>query len=328
MHSMCFLNGSGNTEGCDLFLMIEDEFRALAIDDKAEYDACHILSGSRLSDLCFNSRIAWDPGFGYRHALIGGAFCQVSDGGVFTIPHLAMPLGSYDADGLASIMDRVLPMFESRDWPLTVMYVDEKRLPLFRALEDRGFSVTAGCNPDFSDYLYDGESMRTLTGKALHAKRNHMNRFLRDCPDYQYAAITAQDGPECLATVREWCGEKEIDPDDLLRSDYVPIRRIFDHFDRLDIRGGVIRIGGQVCAFALGSMLADGTAVIHFEKADYQYNGLYAVINNTVLCREFPDAVLVNREEDMGIEGLRKAKQSYLPVSLADKYNVIVRRAG
>ena len=155
-----------------------------------------------------------------------------------------------------------------------------------------------------------------------------MNRFLRDCPDYSYNSISASDGPGCLLIVSEWCEEKGIDPEDLRLSDYLPIKRIFEYFDRLDVHGGVIRIGDRVVAFSLASRLSDGTAVIHFEKADYHYNGLYAVINNTVLCREFPDAQLVNREEDMGMEGLRKAKQSYMPVSLADKYNAVVRRDG
>jgi hypothetical protein len=209
-----------------------------------------------------------------------------------------------------------------------VMYIDEVKLPLVQGLESRGFAVQTNCNPDFSDYLYDGASLRSLAGKALHAKRNHMNRFLRDYPEYSYKRVEATDGPACLSIVREWCDEKGIDPLDLRQSDYVPIQRIFEFFDRLDVRGGVIRMGDKVRAFALGSTLADRSAVIHFEKADNQFNGLYAVINNTVLCSEYPDAVRINREEDMGIEGLRKAKQSYLPISMADKYNAIVRRAG
>ncbi|HEY5466114.1 MAG TPA: phosphatidylglycerol lysyltransferase domain-containing protein [Clostridia bacterium] len=315
-------------EGCDLSFMLEEEFRAFTIDDQTLYNAYHTLSGSRLSDMCFNSRIAWEPGFHYRHAVVEGAFCLISDGGVFTIPHMVMPLGTYGPDGLAAILDKVLPIFEARGWPMTMMYIDESKLPVVQSLESRGFTVRTSCNPDFSDYLYDGESLRSLTGKALHAKRNHMNRFLRDYPDYDYKRIEASDGPACLSIVREWCEEKEIDRFDLRLSDYVPIQRIFEHFDRLDVRGGVIRMGDSVHAFALGSMLPDGGAVIHFEKADYRFNGLYAVINNTVLCMEFPDAVQVNREEDMGMEGLRKAKQSYMPIAMADKYNATVCRAG
>jgi hypothetical protein len=327
---MCSLNDSGNMEGCDLsfMLMPEENFRALAIDDRTLYNTYLALSGSQLSDMCFNSRIAWEPGFRYRHAVVEGALCLVSDGGVFTVPHLVMPMGNYGQDGLAAILDRIMPMFDTLEWPMTLMYVDEDKLPLVRGLETRGFAVQTSFNPDFSDYLYDGASLRSLTGKALHAKRNHMNRFLRDYPDFCYKRVEASDGPACLSIVREWCEEKGIDPYDLRLSDYVPIQRIFEYFDRLDIHGGLIRIGANVRAFALGSMLTGGNAVIHFEKADYQFNGLYAVINNMVLCREFPDASQVNREEDMGIEGLRKAKQSYLPTALADKYNAVVRRAG
>ena len=112
MHSMCSLKDSGNTEGCDLSSMIEDEFRDLSIDDKELYDQYHKLSGSLLSDMCFNSRLAWDPGFHYCHAVVEGTLCLVSDGGIFTKPHLVMPMGAYDADGLAVIMGRILPVFE------------------------------------------------------------------------------------------------------------------------------------------------------------------------------------------------------------------------
>ena len=325
---MFFLNDSGNMEGCDFFHMTEDAFHELSIEDKAAYEACHAISGNRLSDLCFVSRLAWNPGFGYRVAMVADAFCMVSDGGVFCRPHLAMPLGVVDAGHLGRVMDEIVPLFEDKGWPMAVMYVEESHLPLFEALRAQGYDTEASFSQDYSDYIYNGDSMRTLSGKALHAKRNHLTRFARDYPDHRYDPVCAADGPECLGLVHNWCREKEFDLNDLNVCDYVPIRVVFEHFDRLDVRGGVIRIGGAIRAFALGCTLEDGTAVIHFEKADPAYQGLYAAINNQVLCREFPDALLVNREEDMGIEGLRKAKQSYQPVSFADKYTVMVRRTG
>lgn len=325
---MFFLNVSASTEGCDFFHMTEDAFHALSIADKKIYDMCHAQSDSRISDLCFNSRLAWNPGFGYQVAMIDGLFCMVSDGGVFTVPHLAMPQGDLENERFARVISEVLLLFERRGWELCVMYVEESQLPLFESLRGQGYMITASCDKDFSDYLYDGESMRTLTGKALHAKRNHRNRFVREYPDYQYARIRAEDGPECLELVRGWCIEKEFDPCDLTASDYVPIREVFQHFDQLDVHGGLIRIKGAVRAFALASELADGSAVIHFEKADPAYAGLYAAINHEVVCNEFPHAPTINREEDMGIEGLRKAKQSYQPVSYVDKYAVTIHRAG
>ncbi len=325
---MYFLSVSANTEGCDFFHMTEDAFHALSIADKKIYDTYHAQSGSRISDLCFISRLAWNPGFGYQVAVIADTFCMISDGGVFTVPHLAMPQGKLNAERLGHVIERVLPYFESRGWELSVMYVDEVQLPLFESLRTYGYETLVRCDKDFSDYLYAGESMRTLSGKALHAKRNHRNRFIREYPDYHYATIRAEDGPECLDLVRGWCIEKDLDPCDLTASDYVPIRVVFEHFDRLHVHGGLIRVNGAICAFALASELADGTAVIHFEKADPGYTGLYAVINHAVVCNEFPHAPMVNREEDMGIEGLRKAKQSYQPVAFADKYAVTVRRSG
>ena len=322
------MNDSGSTEGCDFSHMTEDAFHDLSIEDKALYEVCHAKSGSRLSDLCFVSRLAWNPGFGYQVAMVADAFCMVSDGGVFCRPHLAMPLGVVDAGHLTRVLDVIYPIFEDKGWPMSVMYVEEFQLPLFETLRTQGYETEACFNRDFSDYLYDGNAMRTLSGKALHAKRNHLNRFAREYPNHRYDPVCAADGPECLELVYNWCMEKGLDLNDLNVCDYIPIRVAFEHFDRLDIRGGVIRIDGAVRAFSLACTLEDGTAVIHFEKADSAIQGLYAAINNQILCREFPDAPLVNREEDMGNEGLRKAKQSYKPVSFADKYTVTVRRTG
>jgi hypothetical protein len=99
------------------------------------------------------------------------------------------------------------------------------------------------------------------------------------------------------------------------------IKRLFDDFDALDIYGGVIRIGGEVAAFSLGSLGNHNRAFIHFEKANPIYDGAYPAINQMVLINEFPDAETVDREEDLGIPGLRKSKQSYYPVELLKKFS-------
>ena len=104
------------------------------------------------------------------------------------------------------------------------------------------------------------------------------------------------------------------------------MRQLFREMHRLDVRGGCIRIDGKLAAFALGSELNGDTAVIHFEKADAAYDGLYAAINQMVLQNAFPDVRWVNREEDMGILGLRKAKESYGPVRQVHKYEALLTR--
>ena len=118
--------------------------------------------------------------------------------------------------------------------------------------------------------------------------------------------------------IRFWACEKGVDVNDEENSDYPVIENMLRHWDKLNARGGVIKLSGKVAAFALGSFEHD-TAFIHFEKADASVDRLYAAINREVLLHEFPEAVYVNREEDLGIEGLRHAKQSYYPVEMVRK---------
>jgi hypothetical protein len=301
-------------EGCGLF----------SIQDGPHYERCHAASRSALSDHCLNSRIAWNAGFYYQKAIIGACFCLVSDGGVFTTPHVTWPLGQIDASRLEAILDTLWPIFFERGWPLRLLYIDETALPLLHQLT--GYRAQISYNPDFSDYLYDADKLRRLSGKAMHGKRNHFNQFQRHFPQYVYAPIGQEDQAEALALVKAWCDEKQVDCHNLCQSDYRAVRQLFIDMPGLSVRGGTIRIDNQLVAFSLGSLIHGDTAVIHFEKAA-DIPGLYAAINKLVLEYAFPEAVWVNREEDMGLAGLRQAKQSYGPVRMLHKYEAVLTRS-
>jgi len=298
--------------------MSELLFHRLSASDRDVYEYYYKKSDSRLTDMTFNCRIAWDEVFKSEMAVYEDCCILISDGGCFTDPHLLMPMGELDAEKLDRIFLAVRDEFSRRGWKLKVMCIGEENLPLFKHLPH--FFAEPYYNEDSSDYLYDGESMRTLTGNVLHKKRNHVNKFMRLYPDFVYATLTRNDKEECLALVSEWCKSKNINCDNCAESDYQMIRRLFEDFALLDIHGGLIRTGGIVRAFSLGSLGNGNTAYIHFEKADQEIHGIYSAINQLVLQNEFPEVTFVDREEDLGIPGLRKAKQSYDPVLLVKKY--------
>lgn len=293
-------------------------FHRLSASDRKEYEFYYRKSNTRLTDMTFNCRIAWDEVFKSEMTIFEDCCLLISDGGCFTDPHLLMPMGELDAARLDRIFTAVREVFDKRGWKLKVMCIDEDRLPLFDQLLH--FSAEPYYNEDSSDYLYDGDAMRTLIGNSLHKKRNHVNKFMRLYPDYQYSSLTHADRDECLALVMDWCKSKDIDPDNCAESDYHMIRRLFEDFDMLEIHGGLIRTGGIIRAFSIGSLGNANTAYIHFEKADQEIHGIYSVINQMVLQNEFPTVEAVDREEDLGLPGLRKAKQSYEPISLLKKY--------
>ena len=142
-------------------------------------------------------------------------------------------------------------------------------------------------------------------------------------PDYEYESLTSGIFDECLKLVRIWASDKGVDIADTSDSDYYMIKRIFDNWDKLDARGGAVRIDGQIVAFSIGSIGREEVGFIHFEKADIRYEGLYAAINRLVLENEFPNIRYVNREEDLGSPGLRQSKESYLPICKVKKWRFV-----
>ena len=171
-----------------------------------------------------------------------------------------------------------------------------------------------------SDYVYTMESLRDLAGKKLHAKRNHIHQFMAQYGErYEYVKITGDMMGECVDVYNEWLSEKS--PDETDNMELCAIKTLLMHMDVLGIRGGGIRIDGKLAAFTLGQKMDDNMAVVHIEKADNEIMGLYTVINNQFVQHELTDVKFINREEDMGMEGLRKAKLSYYPAYMIDKFD-------
>lgn len=302
--------------------MFDDHYPLFSLADRTRYLAHRHQSLTELADASFDARWSWHEGFDYRVVEQADCLFFISNGGVFTTPHMSMPLGPLNQDRLQTIVDSVAPEFNRLGWPVRILYIDELYVPLFENLQ--GCQVRIAYDRTFSDYLYDAQSLRQLSGKDLHAKRNHVNRFLRTYPDYQFTPLTQADASEALQLVLDWCEEKGIDSNDITKSDYRPVKMLLDHYDELHLKGGAIRIDGKLVAFSIASEPYNRTGVIHVEKAKAEYPGLYAAINKFTLDEILPDIDWVNREEDLGIPGLRKAKLSYGPSRLIHKYEVVL----
>ena len=151
-------------------------------------------------------------------------------------------------------------------------------------------------------------------------KRNHIHQFMAQYGErYEYVKITGDMMGECVDVHNEWLSEKS--PDETDNMELCAIKTLLMHMDVLGIRGGGIRIDGKLAAFTLGQKMDDNMAVVHIEKADNEIMGLYTVINNQFVQHELTDVKFINREEDMGMEGLRKAKLSYYPAYMIDKFD-------
>jgi hypothetical protein len=174
---------------------------------------------------------------------------------------------------------------------------------------------------DQFDYVYRSDDLIRLAGRKYHAKRNHINKFRRLHP-FTYVHFANEHLKPCLELVDSWCEWRRCEEDLNLVGEWDAVREALTHFKALEIVGGLILIEDQVKAFALGELLNDEIATVHIEKADPEIQGLYAVINQQFCENCWPDVPFVNREQDLGEPGLRKAKLSYYPDHFEEKFQI------
>ncbi|QNK41436.1 DUF2156 domain-containing protein [Caproicibacter fermentans] len=173
-----------------------------------------------------------------------------------------------------------------------------------------------------SDYIYRSEDLIALSGRKFHGKRNHISQFERKY-DWSYEDLTRENLEDCRLVAKQWCKDHGGCKDkDGFASEPCAIDRALNHFDELHLAGGMIRVEGKPVAFTVGEEINPKAYLLHFEKALDGYDGLYAVINHEYAAKHLEGYELINREEDMGIEGLRKAKLSYHPALLLERYRV------
>lgn len=175
---------------------------------------------------------------------------------------------------------------------------------------------------DNSDYIYLTKDLINLSGNKYHRKKNHLNQFLKNHA-FEYRPLDAELVKRVLGMQESWCQIREcVLKPDLLAEDFA-VHEALIHFEALGYQGGAILVNSVVEAFAMGEMLNQDTAVIHIEKANPDIPGLYAAINQLFSLNAWSRATYINREQDMGVEGLRKAKESYYPHHMVNKYTLI-----
>ena len=172
------------------------------------------------------------------------------------------------------------------------------------------------------DYLYAGRDLIDLKGNRYHKKRNLLNQFIRKYP-FSYVAFEPHLIEQARGMQQDWCTWRDCESSDILAAENQAIAKIlkdWQHFS--DALGGAIFVDGAMAAYTVAEALTDETVVIHFEKGDTRFKGIYQAINQLFLARSAAHFSLVNREQDLNDDGLRRAKLSYLPVDFLRKYRV------
>ena len=299
------------------------EFHPPELADKPWIDRYLAQANYQGSEYNFTNLLCWNRAYGQEIAQMDG-FLVIRVRGRFGNSYL-YPAGRGE---IASVLQALGEDAKEQGEPLRFLGLTAPQIEELEALFPGRFRFEADRNG--SDYLYEIDRLADLGGKKLHAKRNHINRFVENNPDWRYEAITPQSILECLKMDEDWFRqslqrEGPSNARDLGNETYA-IRTAMEHYQLLGLEGGLIRVRGQVVAFTIGDRLNADTFDVHFEKAYAGIQGAYAIIN-----REFarhvrdrcPGICYMNREDDMGLEGLRKAKESYYPDKMVEKHTAV-----
>ena len=218
-------------------------------------------------------------------------------------------------------LEKILRILENdareRGESLRFCLCDEKQkntLDCFRRLEWKSFDGD-------SDYIFNRESLSRLSGKHLHGQRNHVNHFMKSYTTVEYFPLTEKNLPDALNVAQTWLSER--DEDDAVAKEWFSIQKAAEHWDELNMFGGIIYADGEAAAFEMLSELSGRCADCHFRKATAKFatDGAYAVINNRcAAAQETVGYEYINEEEDMGMSGLKRAKESYHPAFKLKKF--------
>ena len=179
---------------------------------------------------------------------------------------------------------------------------------------------------DTFDYIYLSEDLINLTGKKYQPKRNHISYFMKN-NKWSYEKLTVENIPECYEMSKLWLEGALEEYREELEGELKIIKRVFDNYDKLDYIGGLLRVDGKVVAYTMGERASKDMFCVHIEKAFADIRGAYPTINQQFVKNELSGYKYINREDDTGAENLRKAKLSYYPVILAEKYEAKLKDA-
>lgn len=177
-------------------------------------------------------------------------------------------------------------------------------------------------NRDYFDYIYRRQDLAELKGKNYQPKRNHVNKFKKEY-QFDYQSLASEFIPECLQFEAEWCKAHGYLENDNIIKERQALTFALDHYDELGLSGAVIHAEGKIVAFTFGAPINHNTFGVHFEKADVGIDGAYSFINQEFAAHLPEQYIWLNREEDMGIPGLRQAKLSYHPTALLEKCKAV-----
>ena len=280
------------------------DFKPIGLEDRGVFNEDLDREPSEVCELNFANIFMWKDSEHPRWTILNGALCVLVEPD-FEPPYFLPPVGGERVPETIAACLTHAPRLSR---------VPEEFVARFGV----GFKVEE--DPANFDYVYSREELAELKGKKYDGKRNRIRKF-ESTFAHEYHALTRADVPSCFRLLEDWFEEKR-NGDPYMKAEKIAIVQALASFERLGLKGGVVKVGGRVEAFTMGGRLTPDTAVIPIEIANPGLVGLAQWINREFVRREWSAFRFLNREQDMGVEGLRKAKLSYQPARLVKKFNL------
>lgn len=287
-----------------------DDFKKISLNDKTVFDQYYArYPPSHSSDL-FTTIISWEEYIEYRFALLKQCLVLVSE--TKNELQFRIPIGSFETD----LLNQVLALAKKENATVGFIKAAEKTLlskqvPSLTFVEDR----------DFFDYVYRTSDLAELPGTSYAKIRNRLNKFMKTT-QYTIEDITKDNMEEVGDFLKRWCLWKDCASDEVLENERKAIVYSMANFFELGLSGIALRINGSIEAISVFEQMNSDTAVVHFEKGSPDYDGVYKAVNMETAERLLNKVAFIDREEDLGIPGLRKAKLSYHPHHFVEVYHI------
>lgn len=294
------------------------EFKKIQLSDKDWVNELLKYSDFKGSEYCFSNNFNWKDIYKIEIA-------KYKDYGILRnggrSKNFLYPFGKGD---IKEVINELFKVCDEENIPFGMFGINEQA----RLLLEENFPDVFEFHEqrDYEDYIYLSEKLISLSGKKLHSKRNHINFFLNEYEDWQYEPLTKENMQDAIDMSKKWCIENEVNENEDKMQEMKSVKSAFENFEELSLIGGLIRLNGEVIAFSIGEPLSSDTFIVHIEKAFSHIRGAYPMINQQFAIHNCKDFLYVNREEDTGDLGLRKAKLSYRPEIILKKYYATVKK--
>jgi len=294
--------------------MIEINFKRPQLEDKELISHYFNHHTSRSCERTFVNVYLWAKHYGVEYAVVENAlvFKTEREGGL----SFAYPAG--EPEDVKKALEVLMEYSRERGAMFSLYNVTPDNFAQLTEWYPDRFQIEY--SEADADYVYESEKLATLSGKKLHGKRNHINKFKNMYGDrWSYEPITPDNVEECFQMALKWRNQNGCEDDPDKNSEMCVTLNSLRLFEELELTGGLLRVDGNIIAFTIGEPVCSDTFVVHIEKAFADIQGAYPMINQQFVEHECKDYKYVNREEDTGSEGLRKAKLSYRPIFMVEK---------